>query len=66
MKGMHYHCPVNGWDCLYYKDTETIHGVTEYCLCKIPGDPYEECDDFFEMWGEDIPSLEYTDFVDED
>lgn len=66
MKGKHYHCPVNGWDCPYYKDSEIIEGVEEFHLCTIEGDPYEECDDFFGMWGEDVPSLEYTDFVDED
>lgn len=66
MKGKHYHCPVNGWDCPYYKDCDIIEGVEEFHLCTIEGDPYEECDDFFGMWGEDVPSLEYTDFVDED
>ena len=66
MKGKHYHCPVNGWDCPSYKDSDIIEGVEEFHLCTIEGDPYEECDDFFGMWGEDVPSLEYTDFVDED
>ena len=66
MKGKHYHCPVNGWDSPYYKDSDIIEGVEEFHLCTIEGDPYEECDDFFGMWGEDVPSLEYTDFVDED
>lgn len=79
-KGMHYHCPVNGWDCPYYVDTLTIEGQEEYCLCGMglehpthanldPDvgqlDPYEECDDFFSMW-EGCPSMEYTDYVDED
>ena len=32
MKGAHYHCPVNGWDCPYYKDSEIIEGSEEYCL----------------------------------
>ena len=66
MKGKHYHCPVNGWDCPYYKDSDIIEGVEEFRLCTIAGGPYEECDDFFGLWGEDVPSLEYTDFVDED
>ena len=66
MKGKHYHCPVNGWDYPYYKDRDIVEGVEEFHLCTIDGDPYEECDDFFGMWGEDVPSLEYTDFVDED
>lgn len=65
MKGKHYHCPVNGWDCPYYKDTAIIEGQEEFCLCMIDGDPYEECDDFFSMW-EGYPSMEYTDYVDED
>ena len=51
-RGAHYHCPVNGWDCPYYKDYEIIEGDEEFCLCKIPGNPYEECDDFFSMFGE--------------
>ena len=45
-RGAHYHCPVNGWDCPHYKDHEIIEGNEEFCLCKIPGNPYEECDDF--------------------
>ena len=36
----HYHCPVNGWDCPYYKD-EPNHP----CICTLEN-PYEECDDF--------------------
>ena len=65
MKGKHFHCPVNGWDCPYYKDSAIIAGVEEYHLCTIDGDPYDECDDFFSMW-DDCPSEEYTDYVDED
>ena len=34
------YCPVNGWDCPYYKDGE----------CGIES-PYEERDDFYAMWG---------------
>lgn len=66
MKGEHYHCPVNGWDCPYYKDSDIIEGVEEFHLCTIDGNPYEECDDFFEMYGEDCHPDDYTDFVDED
>lgn len=51
----HYHCPVNAWDCPYYKD-EPNHP----CLCTIDGNPYEECDDFAYAWGEADPT-EYTD-----
>ena len=38
----HYHCPVNGWDCPYYKQG----------ICTI-GNPIEECEDFASVWGED-------------
>lgn len=34
------YCPVNGWVCPYYKDGE----------CGIER-PYEECDDFYAIWG---------------
>ena len=43
----HYHCPVNGWDCPYYKD-EPNHP----CVCTLEN-PYEECDDFASMYDED-------------
>ena len=42
----HYHCPVNGWDCPYYKD-DTSHP----CQCTLDN-PYEECDDFASMYDE--------------
>lgn len=38
------YCPVNGWDCPYFKDN----------VCYID-DPIEDCDDFacaFESWEE--------------
>ena len=38
----HIHCPVNGWDCPYYKN-----GV-----CQLD-DPMSDCDDFASMWDED-------------
>lgn len=51
----HYHCPVNGWDCPYYKD-EPNHP----CVCTME-DPYEDCEDFNSMWeGIDFKD-EYTD-----
>ena len=65
-RGAHYHCPVNGWDCPYYKDREIIEGNEEFCLCKIPGNPYEECDDFFSMFGEGCKPDDYTDYCQED
>lgn len=63
MKGKHYHCPVNGWDCPYYKDTDTIEGEEEFCLCSL-SDPIAECDDFYSMWGDCEPE-DYTDYVEE-
>ena len=35
-------CPVNGWDCPYFKEGE----------CKIEN-PIEECDDFAFFWDAD-------------
>ena len=26
-RGAHYHCPVNGWSCPYYKNNEIIDAV---------------------------------------
>ena len=65
-RGAHYHCPVNGWSCPYYKDNEIIEGDEEFYLCKIPGNPYEECDDFFSMFGENCEPDDYTDYYQED
>lgn len=45
----HFHCPVNGWDCPYYKD--------DGCLCTLKN-PIEECDDFYGVWG-DCDSEDY-------
>lgn len=36
------YCPVNGWDCPYYKSG----------LCTIEN-PIENCDDFAVFWDED-------------
>lgn len=38
-RGAHYHCPVNGWSCPYYKNNEIIEGEEEFCLCKSPAIP---------------------------
>jgi len=54
-KKKHFHCPVNGWDCPYYKD-EPNHP----CICTLE-DPYTECDDFYSMFG-DCDEEEYTDY----
>lgn len=50
----HFHCPVNGWDCPYYKDIPH-----HSCLCTLTN-PYEECDDFYAMW-EGCDEKEYSD-----
>ena len=36
------YCPLNGWDCPYYKEGE----------CGIE-DPMNDCDDFWVFWNED-------------
>lgn len=36
------YCPVNGWDCPYYKKNE----------CGLE-DPYNDCEDFANMWDKD-------------
>ena len=38
----HIHCPVNGWDCPYYKKG----------ICTLEN-PWYECDDFASQWDED-------------
>lgn len=40
----HFHCPVNGHDCPYYKD-EPFHP----CQCTMEN-PHEECEDFIDMY----------------
>lgn len=75
----HFHCPVNGWDCPYYVDTAILDGQEEHCLCGmgLPTaitnldpeveqlNPYEECDDFFCMYGDGCDPEEYTDETEE-
>lgn len=55
----HFHCPVNGWDCPYYKGKTEINGVTEACVCTMD-DPYNDCDDFYASYGDCDPE-DYTD-----
>ena len=43
------YCPVNGWDCPYYKDGE----------CGIEN-PLEECEDFGVIWGDEARERDYT------
>ena len=64
----HYHCPVNGWDCPYFINKQDLDGKPEYCLCGMGFDrlnPYEECDDFYAMYGDDCDPDDYTDYTDE-
>ena len=59
----HFHCPVNGWDCPYYKSTADIDGKEEHCLCTMEN-PYEECDDFYASFGDNCKPEDYTDDTD--
>lgn len=54
MPKKHYHCPVNGWDCPYFRHSENHH-----CVCTLEN-PMEECDDFASVW-EGCEPDEYTD-----
>ena len=38
-RGAHYHCPVNRWDCPYYKDKEIIEGTRSSVCVKSPAIP---------------------------
>ena len=60
MKNKHYHCPVNGWDCPYYKD-EPNHP----CVCTLD-DPYHDCDDFYAMYSDGCEPEDYTDFEEDE
>lgn len=46
----HFHCPVNGWDCPYYRGD---------CECKL--EEPTVCPDFALFWAGDKPE-EYTDY----
>lgn len=43
------YCPVNAWDCPYYKDGE----------CGMES-PYEGCDDFYFVRGDSVTEDDYT------
>ena len=60
----HFHCPVNGWDCPYYKNTANVDGKKEHCLCTMEN-PYEECDDFYTAFGDNCKPEDYTDDTDD-
>ncbi len=55
----HFHCPVNAWDCPYYKDNMNLDGKEEYYICTLE-DPMYDCDDFYSMYGDCDPD-DYTD-----
>ena len=55
----HFHCPVNGWDCPYFKNETTINRQKETCICTLE-DPMSDWDDFYGMWGDCEPD-DYTD-----
>ena len=40
----HFHCPVNGWDCPYFKNKTIINGQKETCICSLEN-PMDDCDD---------------------
>ena len=37
----YFHCPVNDWNCPYYKDRANIEGKKAYGICTLEN-PYEE------------------------
>lgn len=51
-----YYCPVNGWDCPYWKEGN-VCGMSDEGW-----DPIEECDDFAGFWD---PEDEYWEEVEE-
>lgn len=52
----HFHCPINDWECPYFKDEpENNHR----CICSLP-DPMTDCDGFAYAWAGSEPE-EYTD-----
>lgn len=55
---VHFHCPVNGWDCPYYQDSAIIGGQEEFCLCTLER-PYDDCSDFFF----NVDPEDYVDYV---
>ena len=52
----HFHCPINDWECPYFKDEpENNHR----CICTLP-DPMTDCDGFAYAWAGSEPE-DYTD-----
>ena len=54
----HFHCPVNGWDCPYFKTRVEINNTLEYCICTLD----RPCDDGegFGFMGEDCDPGDYA------
>lgn len=50
----YFHCPVNDWDCPYYKNEIITEGQKRKCVCTLE-DPMSDCDDFFSMLCESVP-----------
>lgn len=54
MKIPHIHCPVNGWDCPYYTNSD------HPCRCLLDH-PHSNCDDFYAAWGDEATEEDYVD-----
>lgn len=50
----YFHCPVNGWNCPYYKNEIIIEGQKRKRVCTLE-DPMIGCDDYFRMLCESVP-----------
>lgn len=50
-----FYCPVNGWDCPYWKKDGTCAIVDE------GNDPVDECDDAYFFWEDDKDHFIYED-----
>lgn len=48
-----FYCPVNGWDCPYWKKDGTCAMVDE------SDDPVKECDDAYTFWGDETNESAY-------
>ena len=48
-----FYCPVNGWDCPYWKENGTCSMVDENL------DPTLECDDAYYFWSDEVGQGNY-------
>lgn len=48
-----FYCPVNGWDCPYWKKDGTCAMVDD------GDDPVKECDDAYTFWGDETDESAY-------